>query len=162
MRKTVAMLSFSLMLGACAGSLPPVTVLGEAGRLEGKWTGSYENMIAGRSGSIEFRLGPGVDTAQGSVLMIPEGWDRRTQGTRAPDYGPMNDQLELLQIRLVRVDGNRITGSLAEYREPGSGAMASTTFTGYLEGDVIEGKFITVLQGSPFAIQGHWRVTRQP
>jgi hypothetical protein len=160
MRANVVVLGLALGLSACAGYSPPVPVQGDVSRLEGRWLGQYENVMLGRSGSIDFVLGAGVDTARGSVLMIPEGRDNRVQGTRWIESNIPPSPL-MLEILFVRVDGHRVSGRLAAYRDPESGAMVTTTFIGYLEGDVIEGKFFTVETNNDWAVEGRWHVTRQ-
>jgi len=161
MRANVVVFGLFLGLGACAGYSPPVPVHGDVARLEGRWLGQYENVMLGRSGSIDFVLGAGLDTAQGSVLMIPEHRDNRVQGTRWMESNPIPPSPLMLEILFVRVDGHRISGRLAPYRDPESGAMVTTTFSGYLEGDVIDGKFFTVETNNDWAVEGRWHVARQ-
>jgi hypothetical protein len=161
MRADAIVLGLALGLAACATNSPPVPVRGDVARLEGQWLGSYENVMLARSGSIDFVLGPGVDTAQGSVLMIPEGRDNRVHGTRWMESNTIPPSPTLLEILFVRVDGHRVTGRLAAYRDPESGAMVTTTFSGYLEGEVIEGKFFTREVNAEWAVEGRWRVTRK-
>jgi hypothetical protein len=152
----------AVLLGACGPPYsPPVPVQGEAARLEGRWTGEFENPMLGRSGSIEFVLQPGVDTAQGSVLMIPSQEPQRIRGTRWWEPASVNMGPQLLTVRMVMVEGNRVTGRLEPYRDPESGTMVVTTFTGYLEGNTISGKFFTVDDLSGWAVEGQWKVTRQ-
>ncbi|HEU5040305.1 MAG TPA: hypothetical protein VFT84_05775, partial [Gemmatimonadales bacterium] len=61
---------------ACGGHTPPappvspVPVEGPARELRalaGRWQGRFENTVAGRTGTIVFRLDPNQRTAQGSV-----------------------------------------------------------------------------------------------
>ncbi len=161
MRANAVVLGLVLGLGACAGNSPPVPVQGDGGQLEGRWLGQYENMMLRRSGSIDFVLGVGADTARGNVLLIPAGHDNRIGGTRGPEPDAVPVAPQLLEVLFVRVDGHRVSGRLAAYRDPESGAMVNTTFSGHLEGDVIDGKFFMVEINDEWAVEGRWRVTRQ-
>jgi hypothetical protein len=155
------LLALTVAAGGCAPAYtPPVPVQGEVSRLEGRWVGEYSNPLLNRSGSIEFVLGPGADTAQGSVLMIPAP-SQRISGTRYPGPNAVQAGPQLLQIQLVRVEGNRVYGRIAPYRDPESGMMVIATFSGYLDGDTIEGKFFTFDTESTWAVEGQWRVARQ-
>ena len=160
MRANSLLLTLVALMGACVGYSPPVPVLGDRALLDGHWTCEYEKVMLGRSGSIDFVLGAGTDTAQGSVLMIPETGNQRIGGTRGPDPDAVLVSPQLLEIVMVRVDGQRVSGRLAAYRDPESAEMVTTIFSGYLEGDVIEGKFFTVDVTHEWAIEGRWRVVR--
>jgi len=54
-----------------------------------------------------------------------------------------------------------VTGRLAPYADPESGAPLATTFEGQLSGDVIEGTYTTLGAGSGVAQRGQWKVTRR-
>jgi hypothetical protein len=161
MRAHNVVFGLSILLGACAGYAPPVPVSGESVRLEGRWSGTYENLMLERSGSIDFILPSGTDTARGSVLMVPEQPDRRILGTRYPEGYQVPEAPRLLEIVMVRVTDNRVSGRLVRYLDPDTGDLVETTFSGYLSGDVIDGKFFTVEVNGAWAAEGRWRVTRQ-
>src|SRR5437773_3583874 len=146
---------------------PPVPLAGTArdvAALAGQWEGSYSSAATGRSGSISFTLSANGDSAFGDVVMIPRGWGRPLQAWDRPgSAGPAGAQprAAVLTINFVRVAGGRVTGRLAPYADPESGAPLATTFEGQLSGDVIEGTYTTLGAGSGVAQRGQWKVTRR-
>lgn len=153
---------------ACASKPAPVTVTGDAGdraSLAGKWSGEYNSLATGRSGSIVFNLSSTGDAASGDVVMIPRG-----SGTALAPYRNVTTPggvvmqnpgtSQVLTIKLVRVSGDTVSGVLDAYRDPQCDCPVETTFAGRLSGDTIEGTFTT--RGPQLAIPqtGSWRVKR--
>src|SRR2546430_17648282 len=67
----------------------------------------------------------------------------------------------VLTISFVRVIGGRVTGTLAPYADPETGAQLSTTFKGRLDGDTIPATYSTRGAGSGGPQTGPWTVTRR-
>jgi hypothetical protein len=67
-----------------------------------------------------------------------------------------------LTIRFVRIAGDSVSGSLDPYAAPDCDCVLSTTFTGRVRANRIDGTFIT-LGGAPRGtpLRGRWRVTRR-
>ncbi|MFL5563154.1 MAG: hypothetical protein ACJ79K_16940 [Gemmatimonadaceae bacterium] len=162
MRATlIGMLVATALAVSCRSRPTPVPVAASAadlGRLAGEWTGSYDGNATGRSGSIVFRLRAGSDTAFGDVVMVPRplniaGADRAPTARRA-------DPAQALTIHFVRISGDTVRGRLDPYRDPDSGEMVVTTFTGWLR-DVrtFAGTFVTTA-GNGATQGGRWKVTR--
>src|SRR5438094_722114 len=113
---------------------PPVPLAGTArdvAALAGRWEGSYSSAVTGRSGSISFTLSATGDSAFGDVIMIPHGLGRPLQALdRQGPTGAAGTQPQsaVLTISFVRVAGGRVTGRLAPYADPETGAQLSTTF----------------------------------
>lgn len=162
-----SLLGLAALGSACATAPSPVPVVADpvdAGRMAGEWSGSYRSPDTGRSGSIVFRLEAGRDTAFGDVVMIPrgstegyapaDGWDEERFGTSS-DGGP-----EVLRIAFVLFRGGTVTGTLEPYRDPECGCTLHTSFEGELEGDVIEGTFVTEHGDCCESHAGTWRVAR--
>ena len=154
------------LVTACgAARQPSVPLTGTArdvAALAGQWEGSYSSAATGRSGSISFTLSAGNDSASGDVMMIPRGWGRplqawNGQGSAGAEPRPRS---AVLTINFVRVAGGRVTGTLAPYADPETGAHLVTTFEGQLTGDRIEGTY-TTRGGSAEAQTGQWQVTRR-
>lgn len=145
------------VVAACATTAPPVPVRGAPGdiaALAGEWSGDYMSMETGRSGRIHFRLDQDADTATGDVLMLP---------TEAPSHrhpGDVHPASEYIPIAFVRVSGDRVRGTLGEYRDPVCGCRLATTFDGLLRADTIAGTYTSRhIEGG--AVQtGRWQVTR--
>src|SRR5438132_8948517 len=137
--------ALAVLVAACpAAHQPPVPLAGttrDVATLAGQWEGSYSSAATGRSGSISFTLSAGNDSASGDVIMIPRGWGRplqawNGQAAAGTDARPRS---AVLTIRFVRVTGGRVTGTLAPYADPETGARLFTTFKGRLDGDTIAG-----------------------
>ncbi len=153
---------------ACASRPTPVPVVGlssDLSALVGKWTGDYTSPETGRSGNIVFTLQAGKDTAFGNVVMIARSptsplvpADRAVVSSVAP-----SSTSELITIRFVRMEGNKVVGRLDPYRDPECGCQLATTFHGaFTDSRTIEGTFDTT--GSGFGhlpSSGRWRVTRE-
>jgi len=155
-------------LSACTPTpTPPVPLAGTPGdvaALAGQWEGSYSSAATGRSGSISFALSAKGDSAFGDVIMIPRGLGRPLQALDregATGAAGAQPRSAVLTINFVRVAGGRVTGALAPYADPETGARLSTTFEGRLRGDLIEGTYSTRAAGSGDPQTGQWRVTRR-
>ncbi len=161
----------ALLLAGCATTLPPVPIAGDPGGLEalaGKWEGEYSSAETGRSGSIVFELTTALDTARGEVVMIPRGWNGplRPAGYQH-GYEPWDQKQygisrtpELLTIEFVRVEGERVRGTLSPYLDPECGCSLHTTFEGQLDGDSIVGTFTSV-HSLGNVQSGRWSVKRE-
>lgn len=164
--KTLALV---IGLAACGGTQPPVPVAGSApdlAALVGAWSGSYASAATGRSGSIQFTLASGGDSAFGTVVMIPSGGRSPLQPWRDPNqtHAQQGTTSQLLTIRFVQIQGGRVSGALEPYQDPETGGSLYTTFEGRLVGDTIAGTFTTRVPPSPAAgiPTGEWRVVREP
>ena len=155
------------LLAACAGGPhTPVPVVGTARdvqALAGQWGGWYSSAVTGRNGSISFALTARGDSAVGDVVMIPRGSGqplRPWNQSPAPGVTPP-PHASVLTINFVRVTAGRVTGSLAPYADPETGAKLFTRFEGTLAGDTIEGTYTTTSTGSVDSQTGQWQVTRR-
>jgi hypothetical protein len=130
--------------------------------LIGQWDGSYDSNDGSRTGSIDFHLKAGADTATGDVLMVPRDWGRpleaydRQAGTAA-DIPPARN----LTIRFVRVKGDTVSGRLDPYRDPVCGCRLLTVFRGVLKGDRLQGTYETLHEESGTTSQGTWKAERK-
>jgi len=150
--------------GACASSPAPVPVVAETidlYRLAGEWSGSYSSPIVGREGTITFMLEAGRDTAHGDVVMVPRGWKQPLGPIQDPAAAARDAPIpETLQIRFIRVEGSKLTGTMAPYKDPECGCPIYTTFEGVVEGDEIAGSFTArPAHGAPY--KGSWKVQRK-
>jgi hypothetical protein len=149
---------------ACAGTPSPVHVVGtqsEIVALAGSWSGEYTSAETGRSGSIEFTLRAGSDTAFGDVVMVPRTLapspaDARTAAANLPSAP------QVLPITFVRIMANVVSGTLDPYRSPDCGCMLTTVFRGTIGRDRIDGTFTTAHSDRAVGTQdGRWWVTRK-
>jgi hypothetical protein len=133
-------------------------------RLAGRWSGEYIGDASHRrNGSIAFTLKSETHTAQGDVLMIPDGASPYQPYT--PDDPMMPRPArgapdQFLSIQFVEVDGGRIHGRLDLYWDPDRQSAATTEFVGRVGDDVIEGTFTTTYRSGNPATGGRWKVRR--
>jgi hypothetical protein len=66
-----------------------------------------------------------------------------------------------LTIRLIWIQGNKVTGMMTPYADPQTGERLITTFEGRLAGDTIAGTFSTRPGPTPDGVAGLWIVVRQ-
>ncbi len=171
MRKTsiaIAILSLALLLISCASSEPgPVQVIGaqeDLAILTGEWVGVYESGATGRSGSITFHLTENPEGAHGDVLMVPKqtfvyDQERHAQGMISSSGG---GGARALSIEFVRISGGQISGKIASYPDPDlPDATLETHFTGRVDGEWIEGTFVTYSDRGVSPRRGTWRVHRK-
>jgi hypothetical protein len=160
-----AMCVISTFLLAACSSKPLAPVLVDANpyvmsQLDGKWVGDYSSPSTGRSGSIVFNLSGDRQSAQGNVIMYSTIVNVPADpATIAAAHG--SHAADVLSISFVRAVNNEISGKLAPYQDPNTGATVSTTFTGRMIGDTIEGSFESVSSDANAPQHGRWRVRRQ-
>jgi hypothetical protein len=163
-----AVLALSAEAAACTPARPaavPVSAPGGSAALAGEWTGAYESRLLGRSGSIVFRLAAGRDTAEGDVVMIPRGRLTPLQPARPGDAGVLVRTAlppQVLSIRLVRLEGDRVSGALDPYLDPEDGHTVFTRFEGTLRGDRLAGTFRSGVSAEGDSATGTWSVRRTP
>lgn len=163
-KDTLGAVALSTVLAACGGSPPPVPVVGQASEvhaLAGEWLGEYSSAATGRSGSVAFTLRAADDSAFGDVVMVPAGLGRPLTPWRGETAGaPARPHAEVLTINFVRVQAGRVTGTLAPYADPESGARLITTFAGEMSGNTITGTYTTRLPSGDTQT-GRWSVQRK-
>jgi len=129
---------------ACGGGQKQVEVKGkdiDMASLVGEWEGDYQGNESGRSGAVRFSLELGRHTADGKVFM----------GGDTP-----------LDIQFIKVDGGKLQGTIAPYKDPTLGVEVKTNFLGTLEGDSISGMFTTEIKDKGEVQTGKWQVVRKP
>lgn len=163
----VVLAALLAVLAACSAAPPPPPVSVEANQkdlsaLAGKWSGDYFSGSTGRNGSIRLTLNAEEGALYGDVLMFPKGRtsslepaNRTASASEAPRGG------QPLTIRFIVIEDGVVSGTLEPYRDPDCDCLLSTTFTGRVRGDVIEGSFVS--HGGPGRTtqDGRWRVTRK-
>jgi hypothetical protein len=157
--RTHAALIIPILLGACIAPGSPIPVTGDVEFLAGQWSGVYSSHETGRSGSVQFRLVAGSDTATGDVLMIPNWPGPYSISQYIPPEEPTRPP-ELLRIRLVRVFGQQVAGQLDPYQDPDCDCRVTTLFSGRLAGDTLTGVYHTYRPDGR-TTSGEWRVYRK-
>jgi len=152
------------LVATCAYNPPPAPIAGDAdtiGFLAGEWTGTYESEDTGRVGDIYFRLRAGADTARGEVLMAsrPNVASTFREPTEFEEAPPTRAP-PVVTINFIQTGGPWVYGALDEYRDPESGDMLNTTFTGRIDGDRIRGQFKSSPVGGAVTAVGSWAVRR--
>lgn len=169
MRRTfivTAITSFAFLLLSCGTSEPgPVQVIGvpeDLVPITGEWTGTYDSSATGRSGSITFHLTENPKGAHGDVLMVPKHEViRGNEDPRRQDEPPFPGP-SVLTIEFVRIAAGEISGRIAPYPDPEvAGATLETHFAGHVDGEWIEGTFVTYSDHGVSPRRGTWRVHRK-
>ena len=151
----------------CAATPEPVPLVGgreDVDRLAGEWSGSYDSWDTDRHGSIVFSLETARDTAFGDVMMV----EREGAVDYVGDYESvtirqrMPSPPRVLAVRFVVVSGDRVSGTLEPYRDPECGCQLRTVFEGTLDGDTIEGTFVSEHLESGRLDRGRWTMRRDP
>ncbi len=114
-------------------------------RLSGEWQGNYKGTDSGREGTIKFNLGLGRHTAKGEVLMYAKGSNEPAQ----------------LPIEFVRVAGGKVSGKVGPYIDPQCACQVETEFLGDVNGNQIDGTFVTRIEALNLEQSGMWSVARQ-
>lgn len=162
-----AVVSLAILFLSCASSEPtPVQVIGtpeDLVTITGEWTGTYESGTTGRSGNITFHLTENPEGAHGDVLMVPKqefvyDSERHHQGMMSSSSAGVS----VLSIEFVRISAGEISGKIAPYDDPEVfGATLETHFTGRVDGEWIEGTFVTYSDHGVSPRRGTWRVHRK-
>ena len=147
------------LLGGCRPVTLPVPVEGSIDQLVGEWSGEFSSAQTGRFGSIFFRLEAGRDTATGDVVLIP---DRTYNVPTAPEWNehPWSTSAHVLEISFVRCTDGEVDGWIKPYRNPDTGELTHTEFTGVIVGDSLKGTFVTRGQNASKGTSGTWAVVR--
>ncbi len=152
-----------LLLVSCGSSDPaPVQVIGapeELAPLTGEWFGTYDSRATGRSGSVTFHLTEDPKGAHGDVLLVPRRDVAHSPNDRhSQPFGGAT----VLSIEFVRVASGEITGKIASYPDPEVfTATLETHFAGHVNGDRIEGTFVTYSDHGVSPLRGTWHVRRK-
>jgi hypothetical protein len=146
---------------------PPIPTEGENRSLEmlvGRWDGSYNNPVNGRTGSIVLEIFSGGEEAHGDILMIPPDSKMKIPSREET----IRTMPQVLEINFIQAAGNEISGTVGPYEDPDARCRAHSVFTGTIRGDLIQGNFRTECldeKGSPAAnvpfTSGTWLVTRK-
>ena len=92
-------------------------------------------------------------------VVIEGGEAGRSLVVRTDD--PAQPAPRVIRISFVRCEGNEVTGWLEPYRDPDTGEKTSTTFEGLLDGNKLQGRFISYLESSGRRRVGTWNVIRK-
>jgi hypothetical protein len=172
MRKALfitVIVSLAFFLISCGSTEPgPVQAIGapeDLLSLTGEWTGTYDGAATGRGGSITFHLTENPLGAHGDVLMVPKQehlYNLPLHDARDQSPHGMLSSSSILSIEFVRIASGEISGKMTPYSDPElSGATLETHFTGHLDGDWIEGTFVTYSDHGSSPRRGTWRVHRK-
>ena len=142
---------------------PPVPVQGrqdDVTELSGKWSGRYWSKETGRHGVIRFTLPEHADSGYGEVEIT---FSPALHLLREPtaDEALETEPCTVIDIRVVRVEGDRIRGTMVPYWDPDCDCRATTVFEGKFVGTRIAGTFTTRRASTDRRLlAGQWEVTR--
>lgn len=149
-----------LVLSGCKTVHTPIPVYGtseDVTQLLGEWYGEYSSREANRHGTIYFKFDVNADSAIGQVIMKQGQWDEDYfEDINAPHFQPS----EMLTIRFVQIGLDRVVGRMDEYKDPLCGCQLHTVFEGHVDGDRIEGVYVSHGDGFHMTTSGLWSVNR--
>ncbi len=140
-------LAAAFVLAGCLGG-SQIQVKGpdaQLAALSGAWLGNYKGTDSGREGTIKFDLGLGRHTAKGQILMYAKGRNEPAQ----------------LQIEFVQVAAGKVSGKVGPYTDPQCACQVETEFLGDVDGNHIDGTFVTRIEELNLEQSGMWSVSRQ-
>ena len=132
----------------------------EIAALAGEWSGEYGGAQSGRSGSIMLRITAGGDTAYGDVVMVAKTGQRSIAAHDLREHQAHAQSADVLRVAFVRVGAGRVSGMLEPYVAPDCQCRVTTSFSGTVRDNVIEGTFVT-RGGSGLEQSGQWRVSKE-
>ncbi len=140
----------------------------ELSALAGEWTGQYWSEDTGRRGVIRFAMPEAADTGHGEVEITFSPTLRLVQDAAPadptasdPDDDIIPKPCTVLNIRVVRVEHDRVRGTMEPYWDPDCDCRAQTVFEGQASGDRITGTFTSHRESSDRRqLTGQWRVDR--
>lgn len=173
MKHTLLLIGVLAALTSCrlTPTPPPVPVQGtddDVSAFAGEWSGSYRSNTTGRHGIIRFILREHADTGYGEVEITFSPSLHLSHEASSVDY-PRADPDELLppvssiiEITVVRIEGDRVLGTMEPYWDPDCGCRAQTVFEGKLSRKEISGTFSTRRESADrMVLAGQWRVDRE-
>ena len=151
---------------ACRAPRPagPVPVEGTAtdrSSLAGRWEGRYWSEDTGRRGRVTFRLRAGRDTARGEVEMTFSPALHLYGEGEVEEPGVRRQPCTSIDIEVVRIEQQRIRGTLVPYWDPDCDCQTWTVFDGELVDDHIAGTFTSRRAASEPEVTGRWFADRQ-
>ncbi len=148
------------LLNGCKTVQTPIPVYGtseDITQLLGEWYGEYTSLEANRHGTIYFKFEVDADSAVGRVIMKQGQWDEDYfEDINAPHFQPS----EMLTIRFVQIGLDRVVGRMNDYKDPLCGCQLHTIFEGHIDGDRIEGVYVSHGDGFHMTTSGQWSVNR--
>ena len=159
--------------GACGVTPPPAPVpvegsAEERSLISGEWTGRYWSKDTGRHGAIRFQLPEQADTGFGEVEITFSPTLRMAEKTADPDDSrrvavdaPEPRPCTVLDIRFVRIENDRIRGTIAPYWDPECNCRTHTVFEGKRSNNRIVGTFSSRRESDANqTFKGSWEVER--
>lgn len=128
--------------------------------LSGEWSGRYRSAATGRHGVIRFLLPEHADTGSGEVeITFSPSLHLLREPTAKNEIDPKPSTV--IDITVVRVEGNWVRGTMAPYWDPDCDCQARTLFEGKISGNRITGTFSTQRASTDRRIlTGKWEATR--
>jgi hypothetical protein len=151
----------------------PVPVQGrhqELSAIAGAWSGQYWSKETGRRGVIRFAIPEHADTGYGEVEITFSPALSLTREAAAADLrkshlgddesGPR--PCTVLDIRVVRIEHDRVRGTMEPYWDPDCECRARTVFEGKVSGNRVTGTFTSHRESSDHRVlTGKWYVERE-
>jgi hypothetical protein len=148
----------AIMLTQFSCAAPTIKITSDAmdmSLIAGEWDGEFSSQESGNSGKISLKLAKDGNNANGQVFMKGRLGPIGLNGPLVSTYS------RPLPIKFVHIEKNIIEGKVIPFKDLKNNVMIHTSFKGKIEGDVMEGTYISTIEKTEKSYTGTWKVTRQ-
>ncbi len=132
-------------LTACAATIPVKGNTTEVMSFAGHWEGRFQERDSNRHGKVTFELETGRHTGEGKVIAFT---------------GDDESQSQTLTIKVVRLAGDAVSGTIGPYVDPRCNCKVKSEFKGQLRDDSIVGSYVMSSDDGSVTRDGEWSVER--
>jgi hypothetical protein len=133
------------LAAACTATTSQVNVRGQLKdriQISGEWMGRFGAIEEGKAGRMRLLLREGRNTGEASVKFAKTG------------------KPETVKVTELQVKGSRVAGTLDPYRSKGCSCLVRTEFRGLIQGDIMDGTFVSTFEDKRKPVKGNWSMRR--
>jgi len=148
----------AMMLSLLSCATPAIKITSDAmdmSLIAGEWDGEFSSQTSGNSGTISFDLTKGQNSAKGQVFIRGELGPVSFKSPLITTY------LRSLPIEFVHIERNIIEGKVVPFKDFKNNVTIHTSFKGGIDGDVMEGTYVSMIEETKKSYTGSWKVVRQ-
>ena len=132
-------------LTACAATIPVKGNTSEVMSFAGRWEGRFQERNSDRHGKVVFELETGRHTGEGKVIAY---------------VGDDESKSQTLTIKVVKLAGDAVTGTIAPHVDPRCNCTVKTEFKGEMRDDSIVGSYVVRSADGAITRDGEWSADR--